>query len=118
MLRSHPREPLAFIAGDLLVGFLSAPTRRQSTRRLRSRTGILNYYCGSVKMEKSNVAKQTYSGEEVREALGLSVPVVKRMISKGDIESIKIGGSRRVTARQLEDYLRSRESAAGWKPAA
>lgn len=49
--------------------------------------------------------RRAYRPEEVGELLGLSRSTVFRLLASGDLGSIKVGASRRVTVEQLDAYL-------------
>lgn len=49
--------------------------------------------------------RRAYKVEEVAELLGLSRNTVFRLLKAGDLKSIKVGGSRRITVEQLDAYL-------------
>lgn len=53
----------------------------------------------------STMGRRAFTVIEVGEQLGLSRASVFRLIGSGELGSIKVGGSRRVTVEQLEDYL-------------
>ena len=48
---------------------------------------------------------------EVCAALGLSRPTVYVLIDSGDLKSLKIGRSRRISTRALQEFIDARESA-------
>jgi excisionase family DNA binding protein len=48
---------------------------------------------------------------EVAERLALARSTVYRMMSKGEIPSVKIGGSVRVSARALDEWIEERSGA-------
>lgn len=58
-------------------------------------------------------AKLAYTIEEAAELLSLSRAQIYRMIDVGDLPSIKIGRSRRVTADQLAVFIRQAEQLGG-----
>jgi len=60
-----------------------------------------------------NQARRAYRPEEVGDLLGVSRSTVYRLMGEGALESIKVGGSRRVTDEQLDRYLASLEASAG-----
>ena len=49
--------------------------------------------------------RRAYKVEEVAELLGLSRNTVFRLLKRGELQSIKVGGSRRITVEQLDRYL-------------
>jgi len=55
-------------------------------------------------------AKLAYTVREAAELLSLSRSLVYELIHAGQIETIKIGRARRITARQLATYLSQREA--------
>lgn|GEM_PF-3251397 len=63
-----------------------------------------------------NHEKMAYTVEEASVLLSLSRAQVYRLIDRGEIESIKVGKSRRVTSRQLDTFLLGREQESGHVP--
>lgn len=59
-------------------------------------------------------ARMAYTVEEAGELLSLSRAQVFRLIDTCEIQTIKIGRSRRITSRQLEAFLKAREQAGGF----
>lgn len=57
--------------------------------------------------------KMAYTVEEASELLSLSRAHVYRLIDLGRIGTICVGRSRRITSRQLDDFIRSLEQASG-----
>ncbi len=51
------------------------------------------------------VEQRAFAVEEVGGMLSVSRSTVFRLIAAGELESIKVGGSRRVTREQLDRYL-------------
>ncbi len=49
--------------------------------------------------------KHAYTLKETAETLGLSLPTVEGLVRKGEIQTIHIGSARRVTHRQLDEFL-------------
>ena len=49
--------------------------------------------------------KKVYTVEEIAVALNLDPATISRLVKSGEIPSIKIGGSRRITAAWLEKRL-------------
>ncbi len=52
-----------------------------------------------------NHLKLAYTIEEASTLISLSRAQIYRLIDRGEIETIKIGKARRITARQLEAFL-------------
>lgn len=65
-----------------------------------------------------NHAKMAYTVEEANTLLSLSRAHIYRLIDHGEIETIKIGKSRRVTSRQLDAFLLAQELQNGHVPVA
>lgn len=61
-----------------------------------------------------NHSKMAYTVDEAGELISLSRSQIYRLIEVGEIGSIRIGKSRRVTYAQLEDFLRKREQNHGF----
>jgi excisionase family DNA binding protein len=57
-----------------------------------------------------------YTVEEAGDLLSLSRAQLYRLIDCGDLETIKIGKSRRVTSRQLDAFLAGHEAQNGYVP--
>ena len=55
-----------------------------------------------------NQARRAYRPEEVGDLLGVSRSTVYRIMGEGLLDSIKVGGSRRITGEQLDRYLAGR----------
>ena len=49
--------------------------------------------------------RRAYRVEEVAEMIGVSRSTAWRLLASGALESIKVGGSRRITADQLDRFL-------------
>jgi excisionase family DNA binding protein len=60
-----------------------------------------------------NQARRAYRPEEVGDLLGVSRSTVYRLMGEGVLESVKVGGARRVTDEQLDRYLASLEASVG-----
>ena len=56
--------------------------------------------------------RRVYKPEEVGDLLGISRSSVYRLMGEGVLKSIKVGGSRRITAEQLDDYIARQTEAA------
>lgn len=56
-------------------------------------------------MMRSMVTKLAYRADQVAEALSISPAAVYRLIRSGELESVQIGGSRRVPADALRAFL-------------
>lgn len=52
-----------------------------------------------------SVAARLYRPEEVADQLRVSRSTVYRLIRDGKLKSVKIGGSRRVSVEQIDDFL-------------
>lgn len=52
-----------------------------------------------------NHSKMAYTVEEACELVSLSRAQMYRLIDLGELETIKIGKSRRVTSKQLDEFL-------------
>ncbi len=62
-------------------------------------------------MDKGGMAgKLAYTVEDAAERLSLSRAHLYRLIEAQEIGSITIGRSRRITARQLDEFVRRREA--------
>jgi len=57
-------------------------------------------------------AKMAYTVEEAAELLSLSRAHLYRLIDLGELDAVRIGRSRRITARQLDEFLLRQESLA------
>jgi len=53
----------------------------------------------------NNVTKLLYKPTEAAEILGMSRSGIFRLLSTGQLESVKIGGLRRIPAGALEKYV-------------
>ena len=58
-------------------------------------------------MNNTENRKPIQSPEELSERLGFSISTTKKLVSNGDIESVKIGKHRYVTVGALDKYLDS-----------
>lgn len=58
-------------------------------------------------MLSANQTRRAYRPEEVGDLLGVSRSTVYRLLGEGVLGSIKVGGSRRVTQEQIEDFMAS-----------
>lgn len=56
-------------------------------------------------MDSSNAGRLAFKVEETASRLAISRASTYRLIASGELGSIKVGRSRRVTAEQLDDYL-------------
>jgi len=65
--------------------------------------------------EQPKHSKLAYKVEEAARLLSLSRAHVYRLMDLAEIGSVTIGRSRRITARQLEEFLRRLESAGSWR---
>jgi excisionase family DNA binding protein len=54
--------------------------------------------------------KLAYTVREAAELLSLSRSLIYEQINAGNLETIKVGRARRITARQLESYITEREA--------
>ena len=54
-------------------------------------------------------SKMAYTVPEASSLLSLSRSLLYRLIDLGEIETIKVGRSRRITATQLESFLKALE---------
>lgn len=61
-------------------------------------------------MESGRLTKLAYSVEEAAELLSLSRAHVYRLLDVQELGSITIGRSRRITASQLEEFIRRLEN--------
>lgn len=52
-----------------------------------------------------------YRTSEVAELLSISVGMAKKLVQTGEIDSVKIGRSRRVTHTAVKDYIAKLEAA-------
>ncbi len=59
---------------------------------------------------KNEPAKIAYTVGEAAALLSLSRAMLYRLIALGQVETIAVGRCRRVTARQLDAFVRSREA--------
>lgn len=59
-----------------------------------------------------HLPKLAYTVKEVASMLSLSRSHLYELIHAGEIETIKIGRARRITSKQLEDYVRKHEAQA------
>jgi excisionase family DNA binding protein len=57
-----------------------------------------------------NHSKMAYTVPEAAEMIAISRAQMYRLIDLGEIESIKVGRSRRVTSRQLDAFLEAQET--------
>ena len=53
--------------------------------------------------------KKAYTFQEAAKQIGVSVATLYRWMHDGKLKTIKIAGTRRITAQQLSDLLRSHE---------
>lgn len=66
---------------------------------------------GSISSQPENVAHHLYMGpllldlEDVSDALGVSVPTVKRLVRAGTLPAVKVSGATRVRRCDLETYV-------------
>ena len=60
-----------------------------------------------------NQTRRAYRPEEVGDLLGVSRSTVYRLMGDGLLESVKVGGSRRITDEQLDRYLATLEASVG-----
>ena len=62
---------------------------------------------GAIDWEKSGsrLARAAYSIREVAEQLGVSEASIWRAIKRGELDGIRIGGRRVITARSIEKLL-------------
>lgn len=58
-----------------------------------------------------SMLKTVFRVEEAAEYLSISRAKAYQLIQRGELRSVKIDGSRRVTLRQLEEYLEHLEAA-------
>lgn len=65
--------------------------------------------------EQPKQSKLAYKVEEAAGLLSLSRAHVYRLMDLAEIGSVTIGRSRRITARQLEEFLRRLESGGSWR---
>ena len=56
-----------------------------------------------------NHSKMAYTVEEASQLISLSRAQIYRLIDLGEMETIKIGKSRRITSRQLDEFLHKLE---------
>lgn len=63
-----------------------------------------------------NHERMAYTVEDAGKLLSLSRAQLYRLIDLREIETIKIGKSRRITSRQLEAFLLSMEQRGGYVP--
>jgi excisionase family DNA binding protein len=63
-----------------------------------------------VKTPYTNTFPRLLNADEVAENLGISKSSVQRLIKTGQITSLKIGSSRRVTEQSLTNYIAKLES--------
>ncbi|MCC7434211.1 MAG: helix-turn-helix domain-containing protein [Methanoregulaceae archaeon] len=61
-------------------------------------------------MESGRLTKLAYSVEEAAELLSLSRAHVYRLLDLQELGSVTVGRSRRITASQLEDFIRRLEA--------
>ena len=61
-------------------------------------------------MNPSEQHENLHKPEAVAIYLGVSYPTVSRLIRSGALESIKVGGGRRVTSAALDKFLASTAS--------
>lgn len=54
-----------------------------------------------------------FTAEEAAELLGISRSQIFRLVDLGELQTVTIGRSRRVTRRQLEEFLRRIEASGG-----
>jgi excisionase family DNA binding protein len=57
------------------------------------------------------MTKSVFRVEEAAEYLSISRAKTYELIQRGELRSVKIDGARRVTLRQLEDYVAQLEAA-------
>jgi excisionase family DNA binding protein len=62
--------------------------------------------------EYMNHSKAAYTVKEASKLLSLSRAFMYRLIDTGEIETIKIGRSRRITSKQLDAFLVAQEERA------
>lgn len=60
-----------------------------------------------------DLPKLAYTVKEVAAMLSLSRSHLYELIHAGEIDTIKIGRARRITRKQLDEYVREHESRAG-----
>ena len=54
-------------------------------------------------------SKIAYTFQEAADQIGVSIATLYRWMHDGKLKTIKIAGTRRITAQQLSDLLRSHE---------
>jgi len=64
-------------------------------------------------VSETNYKKLAYTVEEAAELLSLSRAHVYRLLDLGQLGSVSIGRSRRITSTQLSEFLRSLEQRSG-----
>lgn len=58
--------------------------------------------------------KLLYRVEEVADLLSLSRATVWRLVEQGDLPTVQVGRSRRITSAQLTDFVRRLEQGSGF----
>ncbi len=64
-------------------------------------------------MLADTTARRAYKPEEVASLLGIGRSTIYRLMTSGSLESVKVGGSRRITVEQLDRYLATLEAEHG-----
>lgn len=64
-------------------------------------------------MSETTYKKLAYTVEEAAELLSLSRAHVYRLLDLGQLSSVSIGRSRRITSSQLSEFLKSLEQRSG-----
>jgi excisionase family DNA binding protein len=60
-------------------------------------------------MSENKVERLLYTREEAAAALGIGLTKMKQLISTGEIRSLKIGRSRRITVTSVNEFIQIRE---------
>ena len=113
---------------DLLIQLLATPWLHGHTRHhqewfvsqmtKRETSGLKAFLMGLITSRKVIAVKSPYmnttnrllNAQEVAQNLGISKSSVQRLIKTGQITSIKIGSSRRVSEQSLINYVTKLES--------
>lgn len=65
--------------------------------------------------EAKQMTEKLLTPSEVAKRLGVTLRTVQRWIAEGELPSYKLGKVRRVSEKQLEEFLRYKEEKAKWQ---
>jgi excisionase family DNA binding protein len=60
-------------------------------------------------MNQNSMERLLYTREEAAAALGIGLTKMKQLIATGEIRSLKIGRSRRITVTSVNEFIQIRE---------